>query len=73
MPEVVKDSVDTVKTVVQEVGDGVSSGGGSHTLLFILGAVLAALVGLAFLIFMVRSYRRRSDQYVPASTSAGLI
>ena len=55
VPKVVTDSVDTVNTVVQQVGDGVSSNG-SHNLPLILAGILAALVALGFLIFMVRSY-----------------
>lgn len=64
VPDVVSDSIDTVRTVVQEVSDGVSSGGGHHSLPYILGAILAGLVALGFLILMVRSYRRRGDQSV---------
>lgn len=52
------DSVDTIQQVVQQVSDGVSSGGGSHTLLYVLGGIVAALVGLVFLIFIARSYLR---------------
>ena len=60
---VVTDTIDSIQGVVQQVNDGVSSGGsGSHSLPYILGAILAALIGLGFLIFMVRSYRRRGEQ-----------
>ena len=56
---VVKDTVDTIQGAVQQINDGVSSGGGHHSLPYILGGILAALIGLGFLIFMVRSYRRQ--------------
>ena len=62
--KVIKDTVDTVSEPVTSGG-----GSGSHTLLYILGAALAALVGLAFLIFMVRSYRRRNEQQVATSVA----
>lgn len=58
--KVVKDTVDTVVTVAEPVTSG--GGSGSHSLPFIIGGILAALVALAFLIFMVRSYRRRGEQ-----------
>ena len=59
----VTDSIDSIQNVVQQVNDNVTgSGGGHHSLPFILGGILAALVGLAFLIFMVRSYRQRGQQ-----------
>ena len=60
--KVVKDTVDTVVTVAEPVTSG--GGSGSHSLPFIIGGILAALVGLAFLIFMVRNYRRRGEQQV---------
>ena len=64
---VVKDTVDTIQGAVQQINDGVSSGGGHHSRVYlgvhypgdILGGILAALIGLGFLIFMVRSYRRQ--------------
>ncbi len=65
--KVIKDTVDTVVTVSEPVTSG--GGSGSHTLPYILGAILAALVGLAFLIFIVRSYRRRNEQQVATSIS----
>ena len=61
--EVVKDTIDTVQGISQQVGDGVSSGGG-HSLPYIIGALLAAVVGLGFLIFMIRSYRKRTEMQV---------
>ena len=58
--KVAKDTIDTIQGAVQQINDGVSSGGsGSHSLPYILGGILAALIGLGFLIFMVRSYRRQ--------------
>ena len=65
--KVIKETVDTVVTVSEPVTSG--GGSGSHTLLYILGAALAALVGLAFLIFLVRSYRRRNEQQVATSVA----
>ena len=63
IPRVVTDTIDTLRTIGQEVSDNVlSGGGGCHSTPYILAAILAALVGLGFLIFMVRSYRRRGDQ-----------
>lgn len=62
---VLRDTVDTIQKVVQQVGDGAPSGG-NHSWPFILGGILAALVALGFLIFMVRSYRRRGEQQVLA-------
>ena len=59
---VVVDTIDTIQGAIPQA-DGVSgSGGGHHSLPFILGGILAALIGLAFLIFMVRSYRQRGQQ-----------
>lgn len=55
VPKIVTDSLDTIQNTVQEVTDGVSSGGG-HSLFYIIGGIVAALVGLGFLIFMVRNY-----------------
>ena len=63
--KVIKDTVDTVVTVAEPVTSG--GGSGSHSLPFIIAGILAALVGLAFLIFMVRSYRRRGEQQVATS------
>ena len=56
------DTIDTIRAIGQQVNDGMSSGGSGshHSLPFILGGILAALVALGFLIFMVRSYRHRS-------------
>ena len=57
--EAVKDTVDTVSNVVQQVSDNVqSSGMGGKIALW--GAILAALVGLGFLIFFVAQYRKRA-------------
>jgi len=57
------DTIDTLRAVGQQVNDGISAGGsGSHSTPYILGAILAALVALAFLIFMVRTYRKRGEQ-----------
>ena len=58
--EAVKDTVDTVSNVVQQVSDNVqSSGMGGKIALW--GAILAALVGLGFLIFFVAQYRKRAQ------------
>lgn len=65
--KVIKDTVDTVVTVSEPVTSG--GGSGNHTLLYILGAALAAIVGLAFLIFIVRSYRHRNEQQVATSAA----
>lgn len=59
----ITDSIDSIQKVAQQVNDGVTgSGGGHHSLPFILGGILAALVGLGFLIFIVRQYRQRGEQ-----------
>ena len=59
---VVADTIDTIQGVIPQA-DGVSgSGGGHHSLPFILGGILAALIGLGFLIFIVRQYRHRGEQ-----------
>ena len=59
----ITDSIDSIQKVVQQVGDGATgSGSGHYTLPFILGGILAALIGLGFLIFMVRQYRQRGEQ-----------
>lgn len=64
---IITDTVDTVAGAVQPYSNGVS-GGGNHSLPFILGGILAALVGLGFLIFMVRSYRRKGEQELSFSS-----
>lgn len=53
--------VQNVDQVVQNVDDGVSSGGGSYSLIFVLGAILAVLVGLGFLVLVLISFRRCSE------------
>jgi hypothetical protein len=58
---VATDTIDTIQGVVQQVGDS-ATGGGHHSLPYILGAIAAALVALGLFIFMVRSYRRRGEQ-----------
>ena len=60
-PVVIRDTVDTVVAAGQQFSDSVQ-GGGSHSLPYILGGILAALVALGFLIFMVRLYRQRGEQ-----------
>lgn len=67
--KIANDTIDTLNVVSQQVGDGVSSGGGSHSTPYILGAILAALVALGFLIFMVRSYRERNEQQLSFTRS----
>ena len=57
--EVIKDTVDTVSGVAQQVSDNVqSSGTGGKIALW--GAIAAALVALGFLIFFVAQYRKRA-------------
>jgi hypothetical protein len=59
----ITDTVDTVAGFGQNVADSVSgSGSGSSSLPYILGGILAVLVGLGFLIFMVRLVRRKGEQ-----------
>ena len=58
--EVIKDTVDTVSGVAQQVSDNVqSSGTGGKIAIF--GAIAAALVALGFLIFFVAQYRKRAQ------------
>ena len=56
---IVKDTVDTVSGVAQQVSDNVqSTGTGGKIALW--GAIAAALVALGFLIFFVAQYRKRA-------------
>lgn len=55
------DTVDTITGVASPVADNVS-GGGHGSLWAIIGAIAAALAGLAILFFMVRVYRSRGEQ-----------
>lgn len=58
--EVIKDTVDTVKGVGQQISDNVqSTGTGGKIAIF--GAILAALVGLGFLIFFLARERKRAQ------------
>ena len=57
---VVKDTVDTVSGVAQQISDNVQSTG-SGTKIAIFGAILAALVGLGFLLFFVAQYRKKTQ------------
>ena len=61
------DSVDTVSGVVEPVVENPPTGGGNGTLWAIIGGIAAALIGLAFIIFMVRACRRREDQQLSCS------
>ncbi len=63
--DIVEDTIDTVVGVGQQMGDG--AGSGSSNLPFILGGLLAALIAMGFLIFMVKSYRKRGEQQVAFS------
>lgn len=57
---IVKDTVDTVSGVAQQVSDNVqSTGTGGKIALW--GAIAAALVALGFLIFFVVQYRKRAQ------------
>ncbi len=57
----VTDTIDTIVGAGQGVADG-AAGSGNSSLPFILGGILAALVGLGFLVFMVRKYRSKGEQ-----------
>lgn len=52
---------DKFRQVLQNVDDGVSSGGGSYSLIVILGTIIAVLVGLGFLVLVLISFRRCSE------------
>ena len=57
---VVKDTVDTISGVAQQISDNVqSSGTGGKIAIF--AAILAALVGLGFLLFFVAQYRKKAQ------------
>lgn len=62
------DTVDTISGVVSPATDNVS-GGGHGSLWAIIGAIAAALAGLAILIFIVRVYRSRGEQQSFGCTS----
>ena len=60
IPNVVVDTLDTVKSVGQQISDNVQSTGvGGKIAIF--GAILAALVGLGFLLFFVAQYRKKAQ------------
>ena len=57
---VVKDTVDTISGVAQQISDNVqSSGTGGKIAIF--AAILAALVGLGFLLFFMAQYRKKAQ------------
>lgn len=57
---VAKDTLDTISGVAQQISDNVQSTGvGGKIAIF--GAILAALVGLGFLLFFVAQYRRKTQ------------
>lgn len=60
IPNVIVDTLDTVKSVGQQVSDNVQSTGvGGKIALF--GAILAALAALALCLFFVAQYRKKAQ------------
>ena len=56
--DIVKDTVDTVSGVVQQVNDNVQSTGADGKIA-LWGIIAAALIGLGILIFFIAKYRKR--------------